>query len=256
MTQDNNLWYAKEYQEKHKYIYQNGKELIKLLNPQKGEKILDLGCGTGELTYEIQQLGAETIGIDLSPEMITRAKHKFPEMNFRQVPAEKMSYHHSFDAVFSNETIHWVTNQIQLTSKIYNALKQNGRFIAEFGSRGNCRKTIQAIKKMLVKLNKPERIELIQWYFPSISSYTDLLEAYGLEVRYAEIFDHPTVMEDPDRGVIEWLHSFADYLFGGYSYDEKEVIFAEIQESLKNSNFREGKWYLDYKRMRVSAIKL
>ena len=44
------MWEADLYREKHGFVFNYGKDLISMLNPQEGERILDLGCGTGELT--------------------------------------------------------------------------------------------------------------------------------------------------------------------------------------------------------------
>ncbi|WP_090673911.1 methyltransferase domain-containing protein [Paenibacillus tianmuensis] len=48
------------------YVSEFGKGAVELLNPAKGERILDLGCGTGDLAYEINQTGAAVTGLDLS----------------------------------------------------------------------------------------------------------------------------------------------------------------------------------------------
>ncbi|MNF01212.1 Ubiquinone biosynthesis O-methyltransferase [compost metagenome] len=52
------------------------------LNPKRGESILDLGCGTGDLAYEIAKSGASVTGMDMSEAMIQQAQKKYPEMTF------------------------------------------------------------------------------------------------------------------------------------------------------------------------------
>lgn len=70
------------------------------LNPRSGETILDLGCGTGDLTKEISLLGATVIGVDSSAEMIATARSKFPELDFHHMDARELTFDVQFDAVF------------------------------------------------------------------------------------------------------------------------------------------------------------
>jgi trans-aconitate methyltransferase len=82
--------------------------LLALLAPKTGERILDVGCGTGQLTAEIARSGAEAVGIDNSPAMITEARRNFPKQHFEVADVTAMRYHAEFDAVFSNAALHWV----------------------------------------------------------------------------------------------------------------------------------------------------
>jgi precorrin-6B methylase 2 len=62
----NNNWDTSLYEQKHAFVYEYRKGLIPVLQPQPGELILDLGCGTGHLTHTIAESGAHVIGIDSS----------------------------------------------------------------------------------------------------------------------------------------------------------------------------------------------
>jgi SAM-dependent methyltransferase len=59
-------WNSELYQSSHSFVWQYGRDLLVLLNAKPGERILDVGCGTGQLTAEITQFGAEVVGIDSS----------------------------------------------------------------------------------------------------------------------------------------------------------------------------------------------
>src|SRR5881392_1439145 len=72
-----NQWNAAEYDAKHAFVYEKAKGLVELLAPKAGERVLDLGCGTGALTAEIAARGAEVLGVDRFEEMDAR------ELRFR-----------------------------------------------------------------------------------------------------------------------------------------------------------------------------
>jgi hypothetical protein len=65
-TTHDTKWNAHLYDDKHNFVFKFGEDVVQLLNPRKGERILDLGCGTGYLTHLIAQAGARVIGIDKS----------------------------------------------------------------------------------------------------------------------------------------------------------------------------------------------
>ncbi len=83
-----------------------GQAVLDLLQPQPGERILDLGCGDGTLTEWPVGLGAEVVGIDNSPAMIAAARQR--GLDARMMDARSLSFENEFDAVFSNAALHWV----------------------------------------------------------------------------------------------------------------------------------------------------
>ena len=82
---------------------------LDLLDPQPGERILDVGCGEGTLTEKIVERGATVLGIDNSPEMIAAARAK--GVDALLLDAADMQFFAEFDAAFSNATLHWVLRQ-------------------------------------------------------------------------------------------------------------------------------------------------
>src|SRR4051794_11062207 len=104
-------WDASRYDDGCSFVWKHGAEVIELLAPADGERILDLGCGTGHLTAQIAACGAEVIGIDRSPEMIATARRNYPHLRFEVADAESFRFDAPFDAVFSNAAIHWMKDQ-------------------------------------------------------------------------------------------------------------------------------------------------
>src|SRR5579883_3521506 len=142
-------WNASLYQARHSFVFEFGKDVLGLLDPQPGERILDVGCGTGQLTAEIARAGAEPFGIDSSAGMIAEARGNFPEIRFEVQDVCEMPFENQFDAVFSNAVLHWVKRAEDAAAAIARALKPGGRFVAEFGGHGNIRRLLDASDRAL-----------------------------------------------------------------------------------------------------------
>jgi trans-aconitate methyltransferase len=169
MTNDQRMkWNAELYDDKHAFVFQYGESVLDLLDVKPGERILDLGCGTGHLTRNIQESGADVVGIDASPEMIAQAKEKNPDVNFSVANGIDFHFDEPFDAVFSNATLHWIHEQDSLIQCVYNSLKPGGRFVAEFGGKGNMEKLIAAMQQVLKQHDYARLAQIKPWYFPSL----------------------------------------------------------------------------------------
>ncbi len=256
MAVNKNEWDIHLYNEKHGFVYKYGEDLIKELSPQDGELILDLGCGTGQLTKEISESGARVIGIDASRNMIEAAKAKYKDLEFHVKEASNFQFEEPFDAIFSNAVLHWELQSEKAVVCMYNNLKSKGRLVLEFGGKGNVRIIHDAIKKVLVENGYPEKAQKKNWYFPSISEYTILLESNGFEVKLAQLYARPTKLDDEKNGIKEWLLMFGTAFFVDLSPDEKDLMIDKIQASVKDKCFINGKWFADYKRIRIIATKV
>ena len=140
-------WNANLYEQKHAFVWQYGTEVLKILAPQPGERILDLGCGTAQLTAQIAAAGAHVIGLDSSPAMIEQARSNYPELQFELADARDFHFAEPFDAVFSNAVLHWISAADRVARSLFLALKPGGRFVAEFGGRG-CVREIRAASRV------------------------------------------------------------------------------------------------------------
>ncbi|SER57787.1 Ubiquinone/menaquinone biosynthesis C-methylase UbiE [Gracilibacillus ureilyticus] len=245
------LWNANLYDQQHAFVSEFGGDIIEILAPKSSEKILDIGCGTGDLANQLTERGVEVIGIDQSENMIDQANAKYPHIDFRVADILQMNFDRDFDAVFSNATLHWVKQPEVAISNIYSALKPDGRFVAEFGGKGNIHLIADQLKK---QFNISEDSELFPWYFPTIGEYSSLMENAGFRVVFAQHFDRPTPLEGED-GLRKWIEMFASHLFNQTSEKEKDQILVNIESNLKEQMYIDGKWIADYKRIRVIGIK-
>ncbi len=240
-------WDAKQYQRRHSYVFEYGQAVLDLLAPQSGETILDLGCGSGQLTAAIASAGASVIGLDSSSAMLAEARANFPAIDFRFGDAAEFALDHPVDAVFSNATLHWVKNSDAAVHCIARALKPGGRFVAEFGGHGNIQPVVDALHAVLGPVESP-------WYYPTIGEYTTIIERYGLETREAWLIDRPTKVEGED-GMEDWLGVFARDFVRDLEPAQRKSAFRSVAERLRPTKFRDGVWTVDYRRLRIVAHK-
>lgn len=248
-------WNVNLYNEKHGFVHKYGADLVQLLEAKIGERILDLGCGSGQLTSEISNYTDKVIGIDSSKEMIEASREMFQSLEFYQMDAASFEFDKAFDAIFSNAVLHWVKNQKTASQNMYRHLKTGGRLVVEFGGAGNVATITNAIRICLIDRGFFENAGLERWYFPSISSYTTLLEEVGFEVVHAQLYDRPTLLESKNNGIKDWIEMFGAHFFEGIQQEDKISILNEVQNKVHASCFKDGNWYADYRRIRVVAFK-
>jgi len=248
-------WNANLYEAKHAFVWKYGADLLPLLGPQSGERILDIGCGTGHLTAQIAESGARVVGVDRSPEMVNAARNAYRNLQFEVMDARDLPYHNEFDAVFSNATLHWIREPERVIRSVQNALRPGGRFVAEFGGKGNIRKMQSAFDQALVELHAAARVEINPWYYPSVSEYATLLEEDGLEVRFITLFDRPTPLADGEAGMRNWITMFGSDYTAKLHPESRESFIQRVGELLRPELFRDGQWWADYRRLRFSAWK-
>lgn len=249
------VWNANLYDNKHSFVSKYGEDLIGWLAPQKGERILDLGCGTGQLASEIGGYGAIVTGFDNSPEMIDKARASYPGISFEVRDARDFSCATPFDAIFSNAALHWINEPARVIRCMYDALERGGRLVLEMGGKGNVKDLVQAIEEAMWetggwKGGAPKE----GWYFPSVGEYSTLLEQQGFEVSTALYFERETLLSG-DQGMDNWIRMFAGFYFVHLQPAEVEKVIARAVAILRPAHYRGGAWYADYRRLRIKAVK-
>ncbi len=109
-------------------------DLLDLVEPRPGMRVVDLGCGTGELTRELhRRLAArETIGIDNSPAMLAKtAVFAGDGLRFEQGDIGAFTSDGDFDLVFSNAALHWIPEHESLLTRLATALTETGQLAVQ-----------------------------------------------------------------------------------------------------------------------------
>ena len=246
-------WDSSLYDDRHSFVWRAGAGLVDLLDPVAGQRILDLGCGTGHLTAKIAERGAAVVGIDSSTSMIAQARQNFPKLTFALADARDFRFDEPFDAVFSNAALHWIHDAEAVVRCVAAALKPGGRFVLEMGVKGNVGRIRKVIEDVM---READRDPKCPWFYPSAGEYAVLLEKCGFEIRMAQTFDRRTKLEHPERGLREWIEMFAGSYFEGIPPGDREPLVCLIEERLRPDFHREGHWWADYRRLRVDAVRL
>jgi trans-aconitate 2-methyltransferase len=244
-------WDPALYRDKHAFVWENGRELVGLLAPKAAERILDVGCGPGQLTAEIAAAGAEVTGIDGSAAMLAEARKNYPELRFELMDAARISYDRQFHAVFSNAALHWVRDAGAAAAGMAHALRPGGRLVVEFGGKGNVQELRDAIGQALKAFDV--RIPENTWFFPGIGEYAEMLERHGLEVTYASLFDRPTALAG---GLGDWIAMFGARYTAVMSPELREDFVRQVEDYARPALWRDGQWFADYRRLRITAVRL
>lgn len=245
-------WDPSHYDRAGAFVPRLGADLIELLAPRAGERILDLGCGTGDLTERLRQSGAHVVGLDASPEMVSEARRKYPELELVVADGQALTYDGEFHAVFSNATLHWLPRADDVARGVQRALVPGGRFVAELGG-ARCVQTVRsAVSEALADLGV-EGYGPPSWFFPTVPAYAACLERAGLWVKSAVWFERPTLLEG-EQGLESWLTLFCLPLLQALGARREELVRA-VEQRCRPRLYRDGGWWLDYTRLRVVAEK-
>lgn len=268
-TRETPSWNASLYDGKHSFVTRYGESLIELLGPLPGEEILDLGCGTGDLTLRLQQAGARPTGFDQSEAMLAAARRRFDEaarsgdgrragsaadIPLIQGDVRTLDARECYDAVFSNAVLHWVPEAEEAARSIYRCLRPGGRFVAELGGKDNNRRMLQALEQAMGEiLDGP--LPVFPWYFPSPDEYRAVLESVGFRADSLCWFRRPTLLDD--GAVIDWYRMFVGNWWKepAVNTETQESVFRRATEIVAPRIERGGRHYADYIRLRVVAVR-
>lgn len=230
--------------------------LVELLNAQKHEYILDLGCEYGEKTKEIaDKSGARIVGIDHDECLSDKweeIRNGSGNLEFQVMDATNLDFKKKFDAVFSHLVIHHIKTPKEVISSVWNVLKPGGRFVAEFYGHGTAEEIILALKEVMSSHNYSFDInENFPWYLPTQEEYCNLLENKQFEVTYQSIFPE-------ERGlgydnIVDWLTKIRTKT-QNLDYIDKE-IFQEVENQVRSQLFENSKSCVNYQHIRIVASK-
>jgi trans-aconitate 2-methyltransferase len=241
-----------------------GRTVTARLAPVAGERILDLGCGTGRLTEEIAaRPGIFVVGLDRSAAMLQeaasrQARGQTPALDSRTGPAyvradgAALPFLEAFDAVFSAATFHWITDHERLFTTIHHALKKGGRLVAQAGGAGNL-ELLYGRARRLMQSPRYERF-YTAWaepcHFENVSDTEARLERAGFQDLEASLAFAPVTFEQPEAYAEFVAAVCLRHHLDRLPLDERGAFMSRLtDEALKD----EPPLTLDYWRLNISA---
>ena len=252
-SETDTAWDAGRYDRQFGYVSALGRGVIDLLDARPGERVLDLGCGTGELLEQIAARGAAVIGVDSDPAMVAAASRR---LGLQMVHADGHDFtvDEPVDAVFSNAALHWMASDPEgVVRRVRAALRPGGRFVAEMGGAGNVERILDALRAAFSDV-APGTEPRVPWYFPSAGEYSMLLERNGFRVSLLQHFDRPTELVDCPDGLADWVRMFGAGMLEPLTPADRRVVVEQVVERCRAQLQRGGAWYVDYVRLRFVAV--
>lgn len=211
--------------------------MLSVLGDIKGKNIICIGCGSGEEANLLYERGANIVGFDMSEELITVAKEKFPNIEFYVGDAEDFVLEKKFDIAFASFVAHYFPNYKKLLSNTSNLLMENGTFIFSI---------IHPIKRVLVKeIVGDKKFTVLGNSKSSDGSldtlYGDYLNSREMKVRFSEGFEmihyHSTI-GDQIRDILSSDFELVDFVepkpieAAKVEYPDKYEIDSRVPEVL------------------------
>ena len=248
-------WDAGRYAENGRFVATMAGAVVDLLEPQEGERILDVGCGDGALTERIRETGARVVGVDASEAMVRAARARGLEVVHGS--AVEMEFAGEFDAVFSNAALHWIPcrEQGRALGRIAAALRPGGRFVAEMGGQGNIAAIRTALRAVLGPMGVDAEEEAASC-FPALEEQRTRLEEAGFAVRGMEVIPRPTPLPGGTDGMRVWLETFRNGVLDRLPGEKRARAVEEVVRLLRPVLEDEaGLWTADYVRLRFVAVR-
>ena len=132
---------AKRYSETSQWQRERGLMLLETAAPSVSQEVLDLGCGTGDLSVELaRRVGpsGHVIAIDPNAARLGHARESLPpglgNLIFEQASGEDLRQvaDGSIDLVYSNYALHWMLDLPAVFAEVHRVLRPGGRFVTEF----------------------------------------------------------------------------------------------------------------------------
>jgi ubiquinone/menaquinone biosynthesis C-methylase UbiE len=188
--------------------------LIGLLGIDQREDVLDLGCGTGQLTRRIREMtSGRAVGVDASEGMIREAveKSKGLDIGFETRRAEELEYRDAFDVIFCNSAFQWFKNPEPVLVNCRRALRKGGRMGIQAPARTvYCPNFIRAVEQVAHDPRTRETFASFRspWFFlETAEEYASLFERAGFTVAFSRI--DPVKSSHPPEEVLKIFDSGA-----------------------------------------------
>jgi trans-aconitate 2-methyltransferase len=223
-------------------------DLVSLIERRARMRIVDLGCGTGELTRELHETLAadETLGIDDSETMLLKAGHFGGEMlHFSKGNIEAFVTDKPYDLVFSNAAFHWVPNHEQLFVRLTNFLSNEGQIAVQMPANDD-----HPSHSVAAEVAKEFGIEPRADFVLPPQRYADLLHRLGYKRQHVRLQVYGHVLPST-KDVVEWVRGALLTHYESILGDRFEAFLTEYRARLASILGSERPYFYTYKRVLI-----
>jgi SAM-dependent methyltransferase len=263
MSADESHWDATGYDREFSFVTSYGAALLALLDARAGERVLDLGCGTGHHAAEMAARGAVVIGVDSDAAMLERARSAHPHLLLAQLDAQdglalRMLVGDPVDAVLSNAALHWMPRQDDVIDACASVLRPGGRLVVEMGGHGNVARLTDAIRTARTHVGLDPDVAS-SWTFPTPGEQAARLERHGFTVRLVQLVDRATPLAAGSTAS-DWARMFGAALVrdvpDNHRPDFDHALDARAARlGLEARPDGEPGWWADYVRLRFLGVR-
>ena len=252
---------GERYRKASSHQKQWGSRLIQELDVKGDERILDMGCGDGELTAQLAQHVPQgtVLGIDASAGMIEAARtHTLRNLRFALADINALDYNEKFDLVFSNATLHWIKDHGALLRRVYRALRENGVVRFNFAADGNCSHLLAVVSKAMALPAYQPHFHSFDWpwYMPTLAQYEDVMHQSGFR-------DIHVTLENADRffadaeAMVRWVEQPSLVPFLAHLDEAHKQAFRDlvVEQMVEQTIQQDGRCFETFRRIDVFARK-
>lgn len=196
------MWSPEQYERFAAERRQPFTDLAALVEPRPRMRIVDLGCGTGELTRDLHQSLAaeETVGIDSSETMLLKAGHfEGAMLRFEKGDIEAFVTERPYDLIFSNAALHWVPDHEQLFTRLTNLLAMDGQLAIQMPANDS-----HASHRVAAEVAREFGVAPREDFVLPVERYAELLHHLGYKRQHVRMQVYGHVL--PSAGdVVEWV---------------------------------------------------
>lgn len=211
-------------------------DLLALVDVRPNLKVVDLGCGTGELTRQLADAlpNSDVTGIDSSPQMLEKAR-SFASSTVHFEQGDQAELAGDWDLIFSNAALHWTENHPKLIPNLFQKLKPAGQIAVQIPS-NHFHISHQLIRETASEEPFRSTLQGFQRHAPvlPIDQYAQILFNSGAEdiIVFEKIYAH--ILEDSDA-VVEWISGTACVPYFERLGEQKDSFMQSIKEKMKKA---------------------
>lgn len=231
-------------------------DLLKLVRVRTGLKVVDLGCGTGELTRKLANTlpDSEVLGIDSSPEML-KASQAWTRSRLRFELGDQAALTGAYDLIFSNAALQWSEGHTELIPRLFHCLKPGGQIAVQVPSNHNhvshrVYREVAAREPFITALNGYNRQSPVL----TIEAYAARL--FQEDAQEIVVFEkvYPHILESADA-VVDWISGTALVPYFERLSDSLRAEFIEAIRKRMRAELPSRPVFYPFKRTLFSAIK-